>query len=113
MITIRRVYEDTEDEGVRILVDRLWPRGVRKERITVWMKEIAPSDELRRWYSHDPEKCSEFKTRYFKELDSKTELVRQILEYAKKGSVILLYSTKASCSNAETLLEYLQKFKQS
>jgi uncharacterized protein YeaO (DUF488 family) len=78
-IRIKRAYESpTDDDGFRILVDQLWPRGVSKEKakIAFWPKDLAPSTELRHWYGHDPEKWSEFKSRYFAELDAKPELIR-------------------------------------
>jgi uncharacterized protein YeaO (DUF488 family) len=108
LIEIRRVYEDTGDAGVRILVDGLWPRGIRKEKIDIWMKDIAPSKELREWYAHDPSKCDEFRKRYTLELKKKGKLVSKIIEMSRSEKVILLYSTSSKCSNASVLLEYLR-----
>ena len=81
MIEIKRIYDEPErSDGFRVLMDRLWPRGLRKDqvKVDVWMKEIAPSNELRKWFGHEPEKWAEFKRRYFKELDSKKDLVDSI-----------------------------------
>jgi len=111
-IEIRRVYEPPEPtDGTRILVDRLWPRGLSKEaaKINYWSKEIAPSTELRRWYGHDPEKWSEFKSRYFEELNSNPEGVEELLRHARKGRVTFLYSSKEErLNNAVALKEYLE-----
>ncbi len=81
MIQIKRVYDEVaESDGSRILVDRLWPRGLSKDKakVEVWLKDIAPSDNLRKWFGHDPEKWTEFKRRYFEELKDKKELVNMI-----------------------------------
>ncbi len=96
-IKIKRAYESPSDkDGVRILVDRLWPRGISKDkaRIDFWPKELAPSNELRRWYGHDPAKWPKFKSRYFAELDGNPELVNELLEYVHKGMVTFVYSSK-------------------
>jgi uncharacterized protein YeaO (DUF488 family) len=90
MIKIKRIYEmPTQDDGFRILVDRLWPRGLSmdKAKVDLWLKEIAPSNDLRKWYAHDPKKWGEFKKKYFKELDLKKELVNLILKKIKGGKV--------------------------
>jgi len=112
MIKTKRVYDlPDENDGFRILVDRLWSRGLSKEKalVDLWLKNIAPSDELRRWYGHDPEKWKEFKRRYFEELKQKRELVDQIVEKAKKDVVTLLYSTKETkFNNATALKEYIE-----
>ena len=112
MLNIKRVYEKAEkNDGVRILIDRLWPRGLSKEkaRIDIWLKEIAPSDQLRHWFSHDPGKWGGFKKRYFKELGGKQELVSQILQQARKAAVTLLYGAKEGrYNNAVALQEYLK-----
>ena len=112
MIRIKRAYElpdDTDDR--RILVDRLWPRGISKEkaRIDFWPKEIAPSNELRRWYGHDPEKWTEFRQRYFSELDAHPEQVKELLGYMSKGNVTFVYSsTEQHLNNAVALKEYIE-----
>jgi uncharacterized protein YeaO (DUF488 family) len=98
MIRIKRVYELAgEEDGFRILVDRLWPRGISKEKakVDLWLKEVAPSNKLRKWFSHDPAKWSEFKKRYAEELASKQALLMEIRQMEKeKGTVTLLYSAR-------------------
>ena len=115
MIKIKRIYDaSTPDDGIRILVDRLWPRGLSKEkaRVDLWLKEIAPSNELRKWYAHDPKKWAEFRKRYFKDLDTKRELLNQIVQKTKEGDVTLLYSSKEEkINNAVALKEYIEKQK--
>ena len=115
MIKIKRIYDTpTEDDGFRILVDRLWPRGLTKEKakVDLWLKEVAPSDQLRKWYAHDPEKWAEFRKRYFNDLDAKRELVNQIVQKMKEGEVTLLYSSKEEkINNAVALKEYIAKKK--
>ena len=111
-IGLKRAYEEPEDDdGVRVLVDRVWPRGVSKEelRLDAWMKEIAPSTELRRWFGHDPEKWAEFKRRYFRELDGRRELVEELLERVRAGRVTLVYAASDERhNNAVALKEYLE-----
>ncbi len=111
MIEVKRAYEEPQKkDGLRILVDRIWPRGVKKEKAAIddWVKDIAPSSKLRKWFSHDPEKWPEFKKRYFKELDEKTELVQKIVEMAKDEPVTLIYSAKdPEHNNAVVLKEYV------
>ncbi|UCD33210.1 MAG: DUF488 domain-containing protein [Desulfobacterales bacterium] len=111
-IKIKRTYDSpSDDDGYRILVDRLWPRGISKAKaqLDFWPKELAPSNELRRWYGHDPEKWSEFKSRYFAELDDNPELVNQLLEYIDRGTVTFIYSSKEQrLNNAVALKEYVE-----
>lgn len=113
MIGVKRVYEAPgQEDGVRILVDRLWPRGLSKAAagVDTWMKDIAPSTELRQWYGHDPKKWAEFRRRYFAELEAKSALVDQLQEYMAKNSVTLLYGSKENeFNNAVALREYLQR----
>ena len=116
MIQIKRVYEELgDDDGHRILIDRLWPRGISKENahIDLWLKEIAPSTELRKWFNHDPEKWEEFKKLYRDELSEKREMVNQIKELEQKHeTVTLLYSAKdTEHANAKVLLEVLEEKK--
>jgi uncharacterized protein YeaO (DUF488 family) len=102
MLRLKRVYEPAErSDGRRILVDRLWPRGLSKERAALdeWMKEIAPSTELRRWFSHDPAKWSDFQKRYRKELRTRADLVREIATRASRGRVTLLYGARDEAHN--------------
>lgn len=111
-IHLKRTYEDAADEdGFRILVDRLWPRGVSKEsaKIDLWIKEIAPSTALRKWFGHDPAKWQEFQKRYRSELDENSELLKELRGHAKKGKVTLVYSAKDTEHNdAVVLLDYLK-----
>ncbi len=112
MLKTKRIYElPSSDDGERILVDRLWPRGISKEkaRIDEWMKEIAPSDELRNWYRHEDAKWDEFRNRYFSELETKKELVDRLRQKSRKKDVTLLFSTRAEKNNAVALKEYLEK----
>ena len=109
-IQIKRVYEKPDvKDGFRILVDRLWPRGLTKEKAAVdlWLKEIAPSTELRKWFAHDPEKWKEFQKKYLKELKENTEAVDTLKEHLKKGTITLLYGAKDEAHNeAEVLKDY-------
>ncbi len=112
-ITLRRVYDkDGSGEGLRVLVDRLWPRGLSKDdlKIDVWARDIAPSSQLRRWYSHDPGKWVKFKEAYWKELESKEEEVKAILDQAHGRSLTLLYAAKdRERNNAVVLREFILK----
>jgi uncharacterized protein YeaO (DUF488 family) len=113
MLKIKRVYDPVStDDGKRILIDRLWPRGIKKEEAHVdeWLKEIAPSNELRKWYSHDPAKWAEFRKRYKEELAGKSELLKKIKAEARKQTVTLLFSTKElERNNAVALKEMLDQ----
>jgi uncharacterized protein YeaO (DUF488 family) len=113
MIRIKRVYDPVSpDDGHRFLVDRLWPRGIKKEKLALnaWLKEVAPSDTLRRWYAHDPAKWDEFCRRYFTELDGVPEFWQIILDTANKDHVTLLFSSKEiKRNNAAALKRYLEK----
>jgi uncharacterized protein YeaO (DUF488 family) len=111
-IRIKRVYDRSEPaDGCRILVDRLWPRGLSKEKAAVkfWAKDVAPSNELRRWYGHAPEKWPEFKRRYFAELEANGESVAHLRREMGRGVVTLLFgSTETQLNNAVALKEYLE-----
>ena len=113
MVKIKRIYDPvSSDDGKRILIDRLWPRGVKKEeaKIDEWLRDVAPSDELRKWFSHDPSKYQEFKKRYVKELEKKSELVEKVKKEAKKETVTLLFSAKdTEHNNATALKEILSR----
>lgn len=113
MISIRRVYDpQLEGEGARFLVDRLWPRGIKKENLEIdeWIKEAAPSSELRNWYHHNPGNWEIFRERYFAELDDHSDAWQPILDAARHGNVTLLYSSKErQLNNAEALRQYLEK----
>ncbi len=110
---MKRIYEIPEQsDGHRILVDRLWPRGISKEsaKIDEWLKEAAPSTELRQWFAHEPAKWSEFKRRYVEELKGKEALINDLRSRAKKGPVTLLYAAKDEVHNqAIALKEHLEK----
>lgn len=110
----KRVYDAAEKtDGFRVLVDRLWPRGVSKSaaKIDLWLKEVAPSDALRKWFSHDPAKWPEFRKKYAKELEGKRELVDKLRGLEKKNGVVtLLYSARdENRNNAVVLLEALRQ----
>jgi uncharacterized protein YeaO (DUF488 family) len=110
-IDTQRAYEKpARTRDYRVLVDRIWPRGVRKEdaRIDLWLKEIAPSTALRKWFAHDPAKWSEFKKRYFRELQAQPDAVRSLAQRAKKEHVTLVYGAKdEEHNNAVALKEFL------
>ena len=112
-IQIKRVYmQPSSDDGMRILVDRLWPRGLTKEKASVdlWLKEIAPSNELRKWFAHDPGKWEEFQTRYLAELKGNAEPLARLKQEVAKGPVTLLYGAKDEEHNeAVVLLKILKK----
>lgn len=112
MITLKRVYDsDSPTDGRRFLVERLWPRGVSKAKLRVdeWLKEVGPSTQLRRWFSHDPGKWSEFRRRYFRELDSRPEAWQPIASAARRGRVTLVYSSHdTEHNNAVALHQYLR-----
>jgi uncharacterized protein YeaO (DUF488 family) len=109
-IMIKRVYEKPSPvDGFRILVDRLWPRGLTKEKASVdlWLKEIAPSTALRKWFGHDPDKWDEFRKRYLLELDQNKEQVILLNEHLKSGMVTLLYGAKDQEHNEAVVLREL------
>ncbi|MBI4382793.1 MAG: DUF488 domain-containing protein [Nitrospinae bacterium] len=110
--SIKRIYDKpAKDDGFRILVDRLWPRGLSKEkaRVDLWLRDIAPSDSLRKWFAHDPRKWREFKVRYYRELENKQDLAATILEKARGNAITLLYAAKdEKFNNAVALKEYLE-----
>jgi uncharacterized protein YeaO (DUF488 family) len=112
MIKIKRVYEKpSRDDGKRILIDRLWPRGLAKEDayIDELLKELAPSNELRTWFDHDPKKWSEFRRRFFSELQAHDERLDGIMSTVRKGTVTLLYGSKEKYfNNAMALKDYIE-----
>ncbi len=112
MIKIKRIYDPASPkDGKRILVDRLWPRGIKKDEANIneWLKDIAPSNELRQWFSHDPSKWEEFKKRYKKELENKSEMLEMIRERAKISTITLLFTAKdMGYNNAVVLKEILE-----
>ncbi|MGC8632412.1 MAG: DUF488 domain-containing protein [Thermoprotei archaeon] len=111
-ILVKRIYDEPDDsDGKRIFVERLWPRGKKKDelRIDAWEKSVAPSSELRKWFSHDPAKWDEFKRRYWAELGGNPK-IEELKEYARRGTLTLLFSAKDRDRNsAVALKEYLEK----
>ena len=111
-LKIKRVYATpANDDGKRILVDRIWPRGLSKDKAKIdsWLKEIAPSDELRKWFSHDPAKWHEFQRRYKRELDANPGTLNALLGCISAGPVTILYSAKnEQYNNAMVLSQYLE-----
>lgn len=110
-IRLKRVYDvPDEKDGLRVLVDRVWPRGLSREAVhaDLWLPEIAPSVSLRRWFGHDPSKWEEFKARYFQELDGRPEAVERLLQMARGGPLTLLFSARDRQHNqAVALKEFL------
>ncbi len=113
MIWLRRAYEPARrNEGRRFLVERLWPRGIKKQDLSMdgWLKDVAPSSELRKWFSHDPAKWSEFRRRYFAELRAHPDALRPLLDAARDGDATLIYSSHdREHNNAVALKEYLER----
>jgi len=113
MIKIKRVYGKPEKEdGFRVLIDRLWPRGLTKEKVKIdlWLKDLSPSSDLRKWFRHEPEKWPEFKRKYFSELKSKKDSLKLLAEKARNGKVTLVYGSKEErFNNAVALSEYVKK----
>lgn len=111
MIKCKRGYDEvSEADGTRVLVDRLWPRGLSKERagIDIWLKEIAPSHELRRWYSHKAELWPNFKEKYFRELETRQPELSRLLDLARQGDLTLVFSSsEEKLNNAVALKEFL------
>lgn len=112
-IYLKRAYDKpAKSDGQRILVDRLWPRGITKEkaRIDLWLKDIAPGNELRKWFNHEPDKWPEFKTRYFKELATQADVLHELAKKARADTVTLIFAAKnAQFNNAVAIKEYLGK----
>jgi uncharacterized protein YeaO (DUF488 family) len=112
-IKIKRVYDKPEPgDGVRILVERLWPRGLSKEdaHVDMWLKDIAPSTELRKWFSHDPSKWEEFRRRYYRELDQNRDAVNELLGITEGNAVTFVYgSREKEYNSALALKSYIEK----
>ncbi|WP_427792751.1 DUF488 domain-containing protein [Brevundimonas diminuta] len=112
-VALKRVYEPpSPTDGTRILVDRLWPRGLskKKARVDLWLKEIAPTTELRRWFDHDPEKWAEFQHRYRAELDANADAVSELKAALSDGPATLVYGAKDEAHNdAVMLADYLSE----
>jgi uncharacterized protein YeaO (DUF488 family) len=113
MIQVKRAYEQpAKDSGARFLVERLWPRGVKKEQLQIdgWLKDVAPSGELRKWFQHDPAKWGEFRQRYFRELAKNPDAWQPLLARARRGRVTLVYSAHdTEHNNAVALKEFLDQ----
>jgi uncharacterized protein YeaO (DUF488 family) len=110
MIKLKRIYQQPDSgDGKRILVDRLWPRGISKDdaKLDGWLKEIAPSDALREWFGHDPARWEEFRKRYREELKLQDELLEQLRAETRKGTVTLLFAAKDEEHNNAVVLEEL------
>lgn len=108
MIRLKRAYDETSDEdGTRFLVDRLWPRGIKKEALHVesWVKEVAPSTELRRWFGHDPAKWAEFQQRYTAELEANPGAWKPLVIAARAGTITLVYGAKDRQHNDAVVLK--------
>lgn len=114
-IKVKRVYENPDkDDGMRILVDRLWPRGLTKEkaRVDLWLKDIAPSTELRKWFGHDPARWNEFRERYREELKKNKKTTSLLKDQLKKGAVTLVYGAKDEEHNEALVLKEVFALKQ-
>lgn len=113
MIQVKRVYEaPSEEDGLRVLVERLWPRGLSKQRaaVDVWLKDVAPTPELRKWFGHDPAKWEEFRARYKAELAEKEDPINFLREKDKEGIVTLIYAAKDEEHNSAVVLkEFLKR----
>jgi uncharacterized protein YeaO (DUF488 family) len=110
VVKIKRIYDPpSEDDGVRVLVDRLWPRGISKEAAAIdeWERDIAPSDELRKWFTHDPAKWQEFRKRYIRELRENPDIISKLRALARKGSLTLLFAAKDVAHNNAVVLREL------
>jgi uncharacterized protein YeaO (DUF488 family) len=113
MIRLKRAYEDpSKSDGQRILVERLWPRGLTKAQVAadLWLKDLAPSPQLRKWFAHDPAKWKTFQRRYWSELQKNPEAVELLRQKAKKGRITLIYGARDEAHNAAVALkEFLEK----
>lgn len=113
MVKVKRAYETpSRQDGTRYLVDGLWPRGIKKEKLNAeaWLKDLASSKELRQWFQHDPQKWEEFKRRYQKEINESSESFQKLLDASKRGNVTLLFSAKdTERNNAVALKNFLEK----
>jgi len=108
MIKLKRVYEErSKEDGFRILVERLWPRGLTKDRAAVdlWLKDVAPSPELRKWYGHDPVKWEQFCERYWAELRQKKDVINVLKEKSKEGTVTFVYAARDEEHNSAVALK--------
>jgi uncharacterized protein YeaO (DUF488 family) len=109
-VKLKRAYDPpSRDDGMRILVDRLWPRGISKEKAALdrWMKDIAPSNDLRKWFAHDPERWREFRRRYAQELRQRPDLLAELRSLARAGTVTLVYAAHDEAHNDAVVLRDL------
>jgi len=113
MIQVKRAYDETsKNDGTRFLVERLWPRGVKKDdlKVEAWLKDVAPSTDLREWFQHDPSKWAEFHRRYFKELAKRPDAWRPLVARARRGRITLVYSAHdTEHNNAVALKEFVEQ----
>jgi uncharacterized protein YeaO (DUF488 family) len=110
MVKLKRVYEKpSQEDGLRVLVDRLWPRGFSRERAAVglWQKDIAPSPELRKWFGHEPARWAQFRDRYRRELREKKDALQVLKQQAREGTVTLVYAARDEEHNAAAVLKRL------
>jgi uncharacterized protein YeaO (DUF488 family) len=111
-LQLKRAYDQPQrTDGFRVLIDRVWPRGVRKEDLKLgeWLKDLAPSTDLRRWFGHDPAKWDEFRRRYFQELDAHPDEIRRLCAKMREGAVTIVFGSKEErFNNAVALKEYLE-----
>jgi len=112
MIRIKRAYAPpAPEDGYRVLVDRIWPRGIRKSELVIdqWLKEAAPSTGLRKWFGHSPERWEEFCRRYYQELEGRPQVIAELRRHAREGNLTLIYATRDDVhNNAEVLRQFLQ-----
>ena len=112
-IDLKRAYDPpAKSDGRRVLVDRIWPRGIARDelRIDAWLKDLAPSPTLRKWFGHDPRRWEAFKERYARELDERPDVLAQLVEQARAGRVTLVFGARdAEHNNAVALKEYLER----
>ena len=112
-IKLKRIYDNPEaTDGVRVLVERLWPRGLSKEKakVDIWLKDLAPSTELRKWFAHDPEKWEEFTKLYYTELQQKNRLLKDTFKNKQKENITFVYASKEEeFNNAVALKNYVKK----
>lgn len=112
-IKLERIYDEKrDDKSYKILIDRLWPRGIKKNKINLWIREIAPTDDLRKWYGHDENKWNEFASRYTEELNRNKKMILFLLDLEKQyKNITLFYASKSPFNNGKVLYAYLNKLK--
>ncbi len=114
-IQLKRIYEaPSGSDGTRILIERLWPRGLSKvkAKVDVWLKDLAPSSSLRKWFNHDPARWREFRSRYFKELEQRHEELTTLIEHVKSGAVTFVFASREErFNNATALKQYVERLR--